>query len=60
MEGIDYVNGAKEMTLKMLNTFGIKDATIYEDNFLDWTPNKLYNLVCSFGFIEHFLMLKAW
>ena len=55
LEGIDYVKGAKKTTLNTLKKFGIENAEIYEDDFLSWTPPRLYELICSFGFIEHFV-----
>ena len=55
VEGIDYVEGAAQTTTNTLRKFGIENATIYEEDFLQWTPPRLYHLTCSFGFIEHFL-----
>ena len=55
VEGIDYVEGAAQTTTTTLQKFGIEIANIYEDDFLQWTPPRLYDLTCSFGFIEHFL-----
>lgn len=54
IEGIDYVAGAARTTCATLEKFGIRDAKIYEENFLEWAPPKQYDLTCSFGFIEHF------
>ena len=59
VEGIDYVTGAKETTLNTLRKFGIENAKIYESDFLSWVPDKLYNLICSFGFIEHFVDVES-
>ena len=55
VEGIDYVEGAAQTTTNTLQKFGIENAKIYEEDFLRWTPPRLYDLTCSFGFIEHFL-----
>jgi len=55
VEGIDYVKGAAHTTTTTLEKFGIKNAKIYEYDFLNWVPPKLYDLTCSFGFIEHFI-----
>lgn len=52
--GIDYVADAKKITQKSLLNFGVKKSSIFEDNFLTWKHKKTYDLVCSFGFIEHF------
>jgi len=53
-EGIDYVKDAKEITGKTLQNNGIKKFNIYQTDFRTWKPKKKYDLVCSFGFIEHF------
>lgn len=55
VEGIDYVEGAAQTTTNTLQKFGIEKAKIYEEDFLRWMPPRLYDLTCSFGFIEHFL-----
>lgn len=34
---------------------GIKECGIIKEDFLKWIPNKKYDIVCSYGFIEHFL-----
>lgn len=53
-EGIDYIKGSKNITQKTLKNFGLKKSMIYEEDFIKWEANKKYDLVCSFGFIEHF------
>lgn len=32
----------------------VKVGKLYNEDFLTFNPNKKYNLVCSFGFVEHF------
>ena len=59
VEGIDYVEGAAQTTTTTLQKFGIENAKIYEDDFLQWTPPRLYDLTCSFGFIEHFIEVDS-
>lgn len=54
VEGIDYVSGAKHTTQNTLQKFNVTKAKIYEQDFFTWKPKKKYDLVCSFGFIEHF------
>ena len=54
-EGIDYVAGTAETTSKTLRCQGINDYKIYQEDFLNWTAPYKYDLVCSLGFIEHFI-----
>ena len=53
-EGIDYVKGTKKITEKTLALNGLQKFSIFEKDFLQWETAKQYDLVCSFGFIEHF------
>ncbi|MBW6442509.1 class I SAM-dependent methyltransferase [Patescibacteria group bacterium] len=53
-EGIDYARGSKKTTEETLINNGKKDYKIYEEDFFKWIPKKKYDLVMSFGFIEHF------
>lgn len=53
-EGIDYVAGSSEITKKTLVESGLSNFIIHEEDFFTWKPNKKYELVSSFGFIEHF------
>lgn len=53
-EGIDYIKGGTEVTKKTLKNFGLYKSVIYEHDFTDWETDKRYDLVCSFGFVEHF------
>lgn len=54
-EGIDYVKDTKKITGETLLLNGIRDFVIYEEDFTRWKIPKQYDLVCSFGFIEHFM-----
>lgn len=53
-EGIDYVDGSAQITKNKLKENGLNESNIYEDDFFLWESEKKYDLVCSFGFIEHF------
>lgn len=53
-EGIDYVEKTEEITGETLRNNGINDFVLYEADFTKWKIPKQYDLVCSFGFIEHF------
>lgn len=33
---------------------GVSECTYYNEDFTTWNTNKRYDIVCSFGFIEHF------
>ena len=52
--GIDYVANTEKIVGKTLQANKIKKYLIYNENFLYWKSPKKYDLVCSFGFIEHF------
>jgi len=53
-EGIDYITGTKQITEETLKLNNIHQYNIYESDFTIWNSPKQYDLVCSFGFIEHF------
>lgn len=53
-EGVDYATGAAEITKKTLRKAGLPEATIHQEDFFNWDTKKKYNLVSSFGFVEHF------
>lgn len=53
-EGIDYVKNAQKITAQTLLNNGISEFNIYQADFRAWKSDKDYDLVCSFGFIEHF------
>jgi cyclopropane fatty-acyl-phospholipid synthase-like methyltransferase len=53
-EGVDFLKDADEITGKTLRKFGLAEYEIYTEDFLKWKADKEYDLVMSFGFIEHF------
>ncbi len=53
-EGIDYVKNAGKITGQTLKNNGLNKFKIHQADFRTWKTNKKYDLVCSFGFIEHF------
>lgn len=53
-EGIDYLKNAEKITGQTLINNGLKEFNIYQADFRTWKSEKKYDLVCSFGFIEHF------
>ncbi len=53
-EGIDYDEKTLELTSQTLRNNGLNNFKIYQEDFNKWQPEKKYNLVCSFGFVEHF------
>lgn len=53
-EGIDYISGSKKACEETLLNSGINEFNIIENDFFKWTTSNKYDLVCSFGFIEHF------
>ena len=53
-EGIDFDEHTIRVTSQTLKNFGVKHFNIYNVDFNKWETNKKYDLVCSFGFIEHF------
>lgn len=53
-EGIDFDEKAIELTSKTLEDVGITKFKIHKEDFNKWEAKKKYDLVCSFGFVEHF------
>lgn len=54
LNGIDLAPGVDNVLPAWLKKMGYSIGNFYQENFTTFkTPNK-YNLVCSFGFIEHF------
>lgn len=53
-EGIDFDEHTVSTTGKTLLDSGLKHFKIYVEDFNKWKTNKKYDLVCSFGFVEHF------
>lgn len=55
--GIDFVD--KNITNKYLEASGVNEFTIYQENFENFTTTMSFDVVCSFGFIEHFNNYKS-
>jgi len=53
-EGIDYDKNTFNITSKTFKKYGLNNFQIYKEDFNKWKTKKTYDLVCSFGFIEHF------
>ena len=53
-EGIDFDEKTLEITPQTLKNRGLDNFKIYQEDFNKWQPEKKYDLVCSFGFVEHF------
>lgn len=52
--GIDYDKNTKEIFSKTMNNYGLDNFEVYNEDFNKWNTNEKFDLVCSFGFIEHF------
>lgn len=53
-EGIDFDEKTLEITSQTLKNSGLNNYNLYKEDFNKWQPEKKYDLVCSFGFVEHF------
>lgn len=53
-EGINFDKDTRKITSKTLLDYGLDKFKIYVGDFNKWKPKKKYDLVCSFGFVEHF------
>ena len=56
LNGIDVVAGVLDLP-SWLRERGLAVGDFWQRDFFSFTPRKQYDLVCSFGFIEHF---TAW
>jgi len=59
VSGIDYVPDAREHMRAYLERLGCQVDDLFFEDFLRFTPTGRYDVVCSFGFVEHFENLKA-
>ncbi|TSA45575.1 methyltransferase domain-containing protein [bacterium] len=51
--GVDYSDGIE--TTKILFQFNkLPEPTLYKTDFFKWHPGRQFEIVCSFGFVEHF------
>ncbi len=51
--GVDFSDGIK-LTADAFTRAGLSPPTLHQANLFDWTPGRTYDVVCSFGFAEHF------
>jgi 2-polyprenyl-3-methyl-5-hydroxy-6-metoxy-1,4-benzoquinol methylase len=51
--GVDYAADPSEIEMK-LKKRGVDVGRIYRQDIFDWKTDERYDVVCSFGFIEHF------
>jgi 2-polyprenyl-3-methyl-5-hydroxy-6-metoxy-1,4-benzoquinol methylase len=51
--GIDYSDKI-EMTRALFAYNNLPEPVLYKEDLFAWTPPRQYDIVCSFGFIEHF------
>jgi len=51
--GIDY-SEAITRTADLFKFNGLPEPTLYKKDFFSWKPNIKFDVVCSFGFVEHF------
>jgi len=54
LNGIDLSPGVEEDLPNWLKEKGYKVGRFYRDDFLGFKSNVRYQIVCSFGFVEHF------
>jgi 2-polyprenyl-3-methyl-5-hydroxy-6-metoxy-1,4-benzoquinol methylase len=55
VEGCEYLESASKTTDENLKLCRISNYHIYTSDFLDFNPDKKYDVVLSLGFIEHFI-----
>ncbi|MBI2064473.1 MAG: class I SAM-dependent methyltransferase [Candidatus Yanofskybacteria bacterium] len=51
--GIDYSDEIKQ-TQTLFKFHNLPEPTLYKEDFFSFRPPHLYDVVCSFGFVEHF------
>ncbi len=54
VEGCEYLESASKKTNDNLEMCSISNFHIYTSDFLDFNPDKKYDVVLSLGFVEHF------
>lgn len=59
LNGLDYVDNVDTSLPIFLKGLGYHIGDFYKVDFLDFKPFKKYEIVCSFGFIEHFVDWKS-
>ena len=58
VNGIDWMPRTKELLQRRLEGYNIKVGTLVQNDFLEYHTDERYDVVCSFGFIEHFLDIE--
>ena len=58
LSGIDLFPGVKDELSSWLKNFGYRVLDLYCGDFLKFTSSRKYDVVCSFGFLEHFINWK--
>ena len=51
--GIDYSDKIKT-TYELFKYNGLPEPALYKEDVFSWKPDRQFDVVCSFGFIEHF------
>ncbi len=59
LNGIDLTPRVKNEFENWLKRAGYKTGSFFQEDFLSFRSEKKYDLVCSFGFIEHFVKWKV-
>jgi SAM-dependent methyltransferase len=59
VSGIEYTADGAAATRRNLRLLGVRNADIREADFLTTTPSPIYDVVVSFGFVEHFTDVGA-
>jgi SAM-dependent methyltransferase len=54
VSGIDATPAVATCMLPLLADLGVKVGDLVQGDFFDWQPDRQYDVVCSFGFVEHF------
>ena len=56
--GLDY-SDAITKTAELFKFNDLPEPTLYKEDLFTWQPNRKFDIVCSFGFIEHFEDIKS-
>src|ERR1700722_7357542 len=51
--GVDFSEEIRK-TAELFEFNGLPKPTLFQEDFFQWRPGQLFDVVCSFGFIEHF------
>lgn len=54
LNGIDYIEGVDDWLPSHLKKLGFNVGKFEKADFVQWKSDSKYDIVCSFGFIEHF------